>query len=83
MDMVNESFHIFDIHLPISIEADESFDLELISISFDEVISCLICCSSSSIDRMIKDNNERLRILFLFFLNHLQGIVIGSIIDKD
>gem|GEM_PF-2548090 len=71
MDMFHKDFHVFDIHLSISIKTHESFDFQLIAVFLDEIISGLIGCTTSSIDGMRKNDNERLRILFLFFLKHL------------
>lgn len=83
MDMLHESFHIFDIHLSISIEADKPLDLEFIAVFLDKIISCLICGTSSPVYRMIKDDDKQVRILFLFRSKRLQGGVARSVIDKD
>lgn len=68
MNMFDKSFHIFDIHLSIRIESDESFDLQFIAVFLDEIVSCLIGCPASSIDRVCKNNNHCIRILVLFFI---------------
>ena len=71
MDMFDEDIHILDIHLSVSIKPDESFDLEFITVFLDEIISRLIRCTASSIYRVIKDDDERFRILSLLFLKDL------------
>lgn len=81
--MLHKNIHIFDIHLSISIKSDESFYLELVAVLLDEVISGLICGTASSIDRMTEDDDECVRMMFLLFLEYLQGIVARPVIDKD
>lgn len=68
MNMFDERFHILDIHLSIRIESDKSFNFQLISISFDEIVSCLISCPTSSIDGMRKNDYHNVRILMLLFI---------------
>ena len=83
MNMFDKRFHIFDIHLSIRIESDEPLYFQFIAISFDEIISGLIRSTASSIDRMVKNNDKRIRILLFFVFKDIQGIVSWSIIDKD
>jgi hypothetical protein len=71
MYLSDKHFHIFDIHLSISIVTDESFDFEFISVLLDEVVSGLIGSTSSSINSMIQDDDECFRILSLFLLEHM------------
>jgi hypothetical protein len=83
MDMFDEGIHILDIHLSVSIKTDESFDFQFITVFLDEIISGLIRCTASPIDRMIKDDDEVFRMLLFLIFEHLQCIIARAVIDKD
>lgn len=83
LDMFHERLHILHIHLSVRIESDESFDLELIAVSLDEIISGLIGSASSPIDGMGDDDKHVIAVLLLLIKQHLQRIVRGSVIDQD
>ncbi|MEI7558812.1 MAG: hypothetical protein WCJ45_08815 [bacterium] len=69
--MFHKSLHIFDIHLTIRIETNKPFDFELVTIVLNEIISGLISSTTSSIDSMVENYDNSIRILLFFALKNV------------